>query len=192
MPSILAVIILFTSGLTGCSDDASLLDGSDKPCGIEPGLYANITGSAEPVVMCVPDDRVEGMIDTGVHTNYSFQSKRYLISAVYTENNTTHEIDMSFTAHFEVPTVLIVTANEAQANIDSNFVWVSYQITEQDASTWSTTSASGTITLTFNSPEIVVATFSGIELRLTDNPGQPATLVRAIPEGYINLSTDPL
>ena len=128
-------ILIFTSGFTGCTEDAALLDTSDKPCGIEPGIYANITGSAEPVVMCVPDDRIEGTIDTGVHANYSYQSERYLISAVYTENNTTHEIDMSFTAHLQVPAVLIVTANMAQAQIDSNYVWVFYQVTENGGST---------------------------------------------------------
>lgn len=190
--AVMRAFITITAALAGCSDDATLLDGSDKPCGIEPGMYANITGTAEPVVMCVPDDRFEGAIDTGVHTTYSLQSKRYLISAVYGENNTIHEIDMSFAAHREIPAVLIVTANKAQAQIDSNFVWVFYRAAEEGGSTWSTTSASGTVTLTFNSPELVVATFNGIELHLTDDPDQPASIVRALSEGYINLSTDPL
>jgi hypothetical protein len=191
----LCILLLALAGagasLSGCSDDTSPLDGSDKPCGIEPGLYANIAGTAEAVVICVPDDRIEGTVDTGVHTTYSGQSERYLISAIYTAGSTTHEIDISFMSHLELPAVLIVTANAAQAQLDSNFVWVSYQVTEAGDSTFFTTSASGTLNLAFNSPEIVVATFNNIELHLTDSHSQPASLIRAISEGYINLTTDP-
>lgn len=189
---ILLLPLVLAAGLlaAGCSDTESLLDGSDKPCGIDPGLYANITGTADPVIMCVPDDRIEGTIDTGVHVDYSPQSGRYLISAVYTEENTTHEIDLSFTAQRDVPAVLIATANEAQAQLDSSFVWVFYQVTEQGGPTYTTTSASGSITVSFNDPGILVATFGNIELRLTDDPGNPSSIVRAITEGYLNLSTD--
>lgn len=188
--AIIAAIVCSAFILSGCSDDETLFDGSDKPCGIEPGLYANIAGTAEPVVMCVPDNRIEGTVDTGVHAQYSPQSRRYLISAVYRSNAVTHELDLSFPAHAEIPAVLTATADETRAQTDSSFVWVFYRVTDQDGSTWSTASASGTMSLTFNSPEIVVATFSAIELRLGEDSLQPPSIIRVISEGYINLTID--
>ncbi len=189
---LMALFTLIGPFLHGCSDTPSPVDGSDKPCGTGPGLYAQIAGTSEPVVMCVPDDAIDGAIDKGVHTLYSGSTGRYLISASFTQNNVTHDLEISFTAHDEIPAVLFVTANEAYAQVDSDYIWFYYQITEEGGPTYWTTSASGTVTITFNSPDIVVATFSGIELHMTDDLAEPASLIRTVPEGYINLTSDPL
>ncbi|MBI4721152.1 MAG: hypothetical protein HY770_08045 [Chitinivibrionia bacterium] len=175
---------------SGCSDNPTPADGSDKPCGIGPGLYALISGSAEPVTMCVPDDSIVGTVDRGVYVLYSGQTRRYLISASFTKDAVAYDLEFSFVAHDEIPATLIATADQTLAQANSDFIWFYLQITEEGGADYWTTSATGTVTVTFNSPEIVVATFSGIELHLTDDISQPASLVRAIPEGYLNLTSD--
>jgi hypothetical protein len=174
----------------GCSKN-SPLETYNAPCDTDSGLYAHITGSATPVDMCVPDNEIVGQTDIGVNAVYSPQSERYLITALFSKDGVTHEIDISFKIHSEKVT-LVVTADEAQAQMDSGSVAFFYQITDASNKTYWSTAASGTFDLSYSDDQIAVGTFKNIELYLTDDASKSPSVVRYITEGYINVSADPL
>lgn len=184
---ILLLVLLFA---LGCSKN-SPLETYNAPCETDSGLYAHITGSATPVDMCVPDNEIVGQTDIGVNAVYSPQSERYLITALFSKDGVTHEIDISFKIHSE-QVMLDVTADEGQAQTDAGSVGFFYQITDTSNKTYWSAAASGTFHLSYSDDQIAVGTFENIDLYLTDDASTPPSVVRRITEGYINISADPL
>ncbi|UCH84737.1 MAG: hypothetical protein JSW50_03305 [Candidatus Latescibacterota bacterium] len=182
----LVVIAIVLS--SGCSEDDNGVNPNDRLCGGQSGLAARITGTPEPLEMCVSnqDTRVDYTPPGG-----SVSAGLYETTSTYTSGDLTIEISTLFYAHATPPQTLNVTGNRAEAEFDPDGFWVYYREIKDGGYDVTSTTVTGTATLTYNDQTVAVVTFSNLEIMLVDTATQStAAGERRIPEGYLNVTVD--
>ena len=174
-----AAALLCLSGLTGgCSEDT--VEPVDKLCRTGAGLGARISGTPNPVDMCVPNDQATTLFGDVV-------PDRYELHATFTVDSITIEIDVSFQSRSDLPRVLVLTTDSNLPGPDD--VWFFYRETKPGVYDYTSASVAGGFTLTFSDPTVAVATFSSLQIDLEDAGGTP-TGTRVISEGFISVTPD--
>ena len=152
------------------------------------GMGVRITGRAVPVDMCVPDDRVQGNVETGVQAIYTVEN-RYHITAHFTQGDTEFELRLIFGHQQGLPTR--VTSNFADAEQNSDAAWLYYKEIPGAGDTIESVSVSGTINVSFCDDQITVGSLAGVNIGMEKVSDQTAAGQRAIPTGFFSLSVDP-
>ncbi len=183
---LVASFFLSCGGLvSGCGDDSKGVNPGVKLCRNDHGFAARITGMAEPLDMCVSDEAtIADYVPAGIG------DARYEITAIFTSGDLTIEVLVNFFVQSTYPITLALTANRAQADSDHGAVWFYYHETKLGTYDYVPTSVTGIFTLTFNSPTLAVATFSGLEVQLEDGSSGDPVGVRNISEGYVSVTVE--
>lgn len=173
-------------GLFGCGNDESNgVNPEDKLCRGEHGVAARITGTPEPLDMCVSDGQT--VVD---YIPIGNDQAKYHITAIFATGDLTIEIQVSFFAQPVFPTTLTLTANQGLADSDPGAAWFYYQETKLGVYDYVSSAVTGVFTVTFNDPSIAVATFHAVEVELDEaSSGNPAG-VRNISEGYASVTVE--
>lgn len=187
----IVLIILLAFFQPGCSDESNPTEAAERLCGGEAGLAARVTGKAAPVEFCVQDDRVVESIERGVLTVFTIQNRYSITASMTGPDGTLYEIQMVFPHKTDLPKVLNLTGNQAQAEGDPDGVWFYYQeIPPAGDAVESSAVTGGTFTLSYSDTETAAGTFAGVALEIqTQNTNTPAG-TRNIPEGFFSISTD--
>ncbi len=178
--ALLDLVVVSTVLVGGCSDDSGGVNPKDRLCGGQSGFAARITGMSSAVDMCVSDQATvaDFISDAG--------GDKYHITALFTSDSLSIEVQFTFFVQPSFPTSLTLTTNQAQADSDPGAAWVFYRETKLNTYDYVAASASGSLTVTFNDASVVVATFSGMGLELDDSvSGDPAG-ARTVSEGYVS------
>jgi hypothetical protein len=174
-----AAALLCLIGLTaGCSEDP--VEPVDKLCRTGAGLGARILGTPDPVDMCVPNDQTTTLFGDVV-------PGRYELSAVFTVDSITIEINVTFQSRTDLPKVLVFTIDPNLPGPDD--VWFFYRETKPGVYDYTSASVAGGFTLTFSDPTVAVATFNSLQIDLEDAGGTP-TGTRVISEGFLSVTPD--
>jgi hypothetical protein len=174
--------------LSGCSDDETTVDPGERLCKGMSGFAARISGTPEPIEMCVPD---ENTIVIYTPPGGGNPAGKYEITSSYTSGDLTIEISTLLYAHSKTPQLLNVTGDRGQAEFDPDGFWFHYREIKDGDYDFSSTVVSGTATVTFNDPTVVVVTFTNLEISLTDTATSSTDAgSRRISEGYINALSD--
>jgi hypothetical protein len=179
---LLDLLVVSTVLVAGCSDDSGTVNAKDRLCGGQSGFAARITGMSPAVDMCVSDQATiaDFVADPG--------GDKYHITAIFTSDSLTVEVQFSFFVQPSFPTSLTLTTNQAQADSDPGSAWIFYRETKLDTYDYVASSASGSLTVTFNDPSVVVATFSGMGLELDDSSSGDPAGSRTVSEGYVSVT----
>ena len=181
---LLHLVVVSMVFVYGCSDDSEGVNPEDRLCRGESGFAAMINGGPQPVEMCVSDEQ------TIAHYVTDPGGDRYAISATFTSDSLTIEIQIGFFVQPNIPRTLTLTADEGVANADPSAAWFFYTETKLNTYNYVSTSVSGTFTVTFNDPSIATVSFSGVSIALDDaSSGDPAG-ARTISEGYLSVNAD--
>lgn len=154
---------------------------TDKLCRGESGFGARIQGLVAPIDMCVPEVNI-------LTTLGQIDPNRYCVTASYTEDNLTIEVEMSFIMQTMLPRKMHPTADQLTGFLDAAGVWFQYRETRPGFSPLRSDSVSGNFTLTFSDSTVVVATFENMYVGLVDTMGQ--TSVRTIENGFLSVIPD--
>jgi hypothetical protein len=173
-------LLLLAALCAGCGDDGGTAD-PGKLCRTGAGFGARIAGMPRPVDMCVANDRATALLDNGSPARFD------LVAVFTTADSITIEINISFFSHTDLPQSLIITNDPNLPGVDD--VWFFYRETLPGTYDYSSLSISGSFTLTFADPTVVVATFSSLQISLEDAGGTPVG-ARMISEGFLALTPD--
>jgi hypothetical protein len=177
-----AVAVVLTSG---CGSDSDVVDPSGKLCGGRSGFAARISGTEEPIDMCVPDDETLTTIVPGAGDVLP----RYVSTAALTLDSLQIEIEISFFVLPATPVTLQPTSNRAFAESDPGSVLFVYRESKPGDYDFETGTVSGTFTLTLVDESIAVASFSDLDIQLADVADGSSTVTRAISQGYLLISS---
>jgi hypothetical protein len=170
--------------LAGCGKDSNGVNPADRLCRGQSGFAARITGTPTPVEMCVSDQLTIA--------NYipDAAGDKYEISASFTTDSLTVDIEISFFVQPSFPRTLTLTADQGLADADPSAAWFFYHEIKQETYEYISSFVTGTFTVTFNDASVATATFSGVEVELDDaSSGDPAG-ARSISEGYVSVNAD--
>lgn len=172
----------------GCSDDDNSVDPGDRLCGGSPGFAASISGTPEPVEMCVSN---ENTAVTYTPAGGGQPAGMFETLSTFTDGDLTIQISTMFYEHAKTPQVLTVTGNRAQAEFDPDGFWVEYREIKDGDYDFTSTTVAGSATLSFNDPTVAVVTFANLDISLTDTATSSTDAGnRMISEGYINVTVD--
>lgn len=175
--TILAVVVFATAG---CSEE-QLVD-PDKLCATGAGVAARISGTPDPLEMCVPDDEATA-------TYLAPPDDRYLISATTMDNGIEIKIEIGFFLQPVQPQSLVVTSDSSQASADPSAAWFSYREVNPGVYEYSTQSITGNFRLNVTDDHIATGTFTNLEIELEDATGVSAGS-RMIAEGFFSVTAD--
>ncbi len=154
---------------------------TDKLCRGESGFGARIRGLASPIDMCVLEVNVSATLG-------QIDPNRYCVTASYTEDSLTIEVEMSFIMQTVLPRKMNPTSDQLTGFLDATGVWFQYRETRPGFSPLRSDSVSGNFTLTFSDSTVIVATFDDMYVGLVDTTGQ--TSVRTIENGFLSVIPD--
>ena len=180
---ILLQIIVLAAVLTlGCGDDSESVDPADRLCRGESGFAAQISGTPEPVEMCVSNENTLTAYIPGA------QGDKYNSLASVEIDGVVIEIEIGFFVQPNTPTTLLGTSNRAQAESDPGSLLFVYRETRPGNYEYESVAVTGVFTVTFNDPSVAVVTFGSLEIDLDDvSTGSPVGS-RAISEGYLSVT----
>jgi len=182
------LVVISTVLSSGCSDDDTSVDPGERLCGGQSGFAAAITGTPEPVDMCVSN---ENTIVIYTPPGAGIPAGLYETTSTWRSGDITIEISTLFYQHATTPQALNVTGIRADAELDPDGIWFYYREIKAGDYDVTSTVISGTAMLTFNDPTVAVVTFSNLDISLTDTATSSADAgSRRIPEGYINVTVD--
>lgn len=172
--AVLCLSACTTPSGTGTNDTSKL-------CGGESGFGARIQGLFVLIDMCVPEEKT-------LTTLGQIDPNRYCVTASYTEDSLTIEVEMSFIMQIMLPRKMNPTSDQLTGFLDPAGVWVQYRETRPGFSPLRSDSVSGNFTLTFSDSTVIVATFDNMYIGLVDTTGQ--TSVRKIESGFLSVIPD--
>lgn len=185
--SSLSAAILLTMSF-GCGNDAADVDPEDRLCRGNSGFAARITGTFEPVEMCVSD---ENTLTTFIPESQGIGS-RYITLAAYSTDSLQIEIEISFFVHSTTPIVLQPTSNRSLADAEPGAALFVYRETKTGDYQYESGAVSGGFTLTLSDENVAAATFSSLQIELDDvASGDESVATRAISEGYLLVTSSP-
>ena len=176
---VLTVAVLCLSACTTPSGTGAI--DTNKLCRGQSGFGARIQGLIAPIDMCVPEEKT-------LTTLGQIDPNRYCVTASYTEDSLTIEVEMSFIMQTMLPRKMNPTSDQLIGFLDPAGVWVQYRETRPGFSTLRSDSVSGNFTLTFSDSTVVVATFDNMYIGLVDTTGQ--TSVRKFETGFLAVIPD--
>ena len=174
----LAVLVL----TVGCSG-SDPTDAGEKLCREGAGVAAQISGTPDPIEMCVPNDQT-------TTTYEAREPTRYEISATFQTDSLTILLEVSFLTHTSLPQSLFVSGTPAALCVDPANACIYYREVKTDTYDFASTTVTGLFTLTFADENIAVATFHDLLIDLEDPSGTPAG-TRLISEGFVNVTPGP-
>jgi len=166
--------------------------GKDNPsdpaaalCGGNSGFGARVIGRADPVDVCVSDDKATTLLT--VDDNYS-------VHAVMTAGGVTFDFELLFHHRDDAPVVMTLHDDLGAALADEFGVYIHYQETPtQGEALESYQVTGGTFTLGFTTGDrsVVTATMSNVTLRMRTTGSNPEDRgTRSIEKGFLSLSID--
>jgi hypothetical protein len=184
---LIQLVVISIVVLSGCGDDENSVDPGERLCRGMSGFAARISGTPEPVEMCVSDGNT---IVIYTPLGGGNPAGKYEITSSYT-GDLTIEISTLLYVHSKTPQLLNVTSDRGQAEFDPDGFWFFYREIKDGDYDFSSAVVSGTATVTFNDPSVVVVTFANLEISLTDTATSSTDAgTRRLSEGYINALSD--
>ncbi len=183
LKQILLQTLVFSTVLAlGCGNGDDPTDPADRLCRGESGFAAQISGTPEPVEMCVSNENtVTVYIPQG-------GGDRYSSIATYEIGGMIYEVEMGFFVQNQTPATLFGTSNRALAESDPGSILFIYREINPGNYSYESVACSGAFTVTFNDPSVAVVTFGTVELDLEDLATSSAAGSRAISEGYLSVT----
>ena len=174
---ILSLTFLLTPG---CGRQEEAVDPARNLCRGDAGVGMRVFGRAEPVDICVTNDRVSVAFTDQSH---------YDVAATVDVGGTVFKIQMVFAHHEELPATLHLTGNPAELGTDPFAAWLYYQeIPESGDPVESAAITSGNIKLGFSDGTVTAGTISGVVLEIQNQISEEPAGTRAISEGFFSLS----
>lgn len=183
LKQILLQTLVFSTVLTlGCGNGDDTTAPGDRLCRGESGFAAQISGTPEPVEMCVSN---ENTITVYIP---QAQGDRYSSIATYEIGGLTLEVEMGFFVQNQTPATLFGTSNRAQAETDPGSILFIYREISPGNYTYESVTCSGAFTVTFNDASVAVVTFGDVEVELEDMATNNPAGSRTMSEGYLSVT----
>ncbi len=179
---IIAISLVLTFG---CGNDSDVVDPSEKLCRGNSGFAARISGTPEPIEMCVSDEQT---LTTYVPGSGNL-GPRYVSIAAFLVDSLQIEIEISFFVHSATPVSLEPTSNRALAESNPGTVLFVYREAKLGDYEYEPGTVSGVFTLTLSDESLATATFSDLTIELNDAANGTAVATRVISEGYLLISS---
>ena len=176
--ALLAVVAVFG----GCSEDEAITD-PNKLCAFGAGVAARISGTTEPIELCVPND------ETTV-TYVDPPDDRYSLTATGVSDSIEFTIEISFRLQNNQIRNLRITSDATDAFANPGAVWFSYREVKPGVYDYSTRSASGDFRLTVSDRNVATGTFSNLAIELEHTTSGIAAGSRMISEGFFSVTPD--
>ncbi len=175
--ALLAVVAV----LGGCSDDE--ITDPNKLCAFGAGVAARISGTPQPLDLCVPND------ETTV-TYADPPADRYRLTAVGVSDSVEFTIEISFRLQNNQGHNLRITSDATDAFTDPGAAWFYYREMKPGAYDYSTSSVSGDFKLTISDQNVAAGTFSNLAIELEHTTSGIAAGSRMITEGFFSVTPD--
>ena len=169
---------------SGCGSDSDVVDPSEKLCRGNSGFATRISGTPEPIEMCVSDEQT---LTTYLPGSGSL-GPRYVSIAAFSVDSLQIEIEISFFVHSATPVSLEPTSNRALAENNPGAVLFVYRETKLGDYEYEPGTVSGAFILTLSDESVAAATFSDLNIELDDAANGTAAATRVISEGYLLIS----
>jgi hypothetical protein len=169
--------------LGACGDDDNPVNPADRVCGAESGFGARMQGTANPVDVCVSNDKASVVFTA---------ENRYLITAIMSKGDVIYQFDFEVPHRDDTPVVLTLYSDRGVAAVDPSGVWLRYQeAPDGETAVESFEITGGTFTLSFSATDVMTATFSDVTMRIQTQEGTPQDRgTRGIEKGFMSLSVD--
>lgn len=179
----LALALAAITPIVACDTNDVAVD-PQRLCGTSSAsVAARISGTPEPVDMCVSND--ETTVDYA-----AMPDGRYLLRATFVSDGVEFSIQMGFFVQRNQPQTLTLTSDSSLAAANPGSAWFFYEEKTTGADDLVTTSIAGDFRLTLSDQNVAVGTFSNIEVQLESAAdGSPAG-ARMISEGFFAVTPD--
>lgn len=184
MRSIALVLFVVSLPFLAACEENTVAEDTNRLCGnTSPSLAARISGTPQPVDLCVSNDEAK--------TTYSTApSGRYLVSGDFVADGVVYSIRIGFFLQPNQPQTLSMTSDSLFAASNPGSAWFFYAEREAGSYEYATASVTGDFRLTIGDQNVAVGTFTNVEIQLESIPDQNSAGTRMISEGYFSVTPD--